>query len=660
MNAVAYDLSRLASYVRFYQTVSNQIEAAWQNLERLHGAAREALEPFREPLAPVASPALASALGDPPIFREALGELWQPTDPKDLSDLDDIYEVAGRFSFQGEDNANLRRIQALVAGARNEIVAQKNRLADLQMLPAQARATASRLAADEEARAAAERAEKTAAFGPLAETVGTRAKQTLDAVRAVPFPDLSSADTAAEEYRKYAVKLDQVYQTCLPFLRKAISNLYGFVGCEPTASWPDALPITPTLPAELCTVPPAGSKELTEARAQLTALGEEELSLGRAREALGTAAARVEGEMAAAQMKDAEIGQEIGVSAMIIDYMAAAEGAEAAREQIHALTGQAAQRVEATGKVLQSQRQTEAAMKLLEEELRRRWEEIGAREQQLAAERKDEPVLFGKDEWRSKVAALEGQLEALKGAYGQGLGSLNQLKIDFSSLSVQVQTEQAQQHLLERQLGEARERLSALEGTLRELGVKLGASRPARAVPVDEARKALASLQQAKLSVAQRMDQLKAEMRRQKEEAVRILGRMKQIAAERQHVTAMVQSAEVDATQGREAALSRLAQERRAVVERHVSEVLGTLEKSLSLVGPVFVDPARDVLMKATEPRAEVSAKVLEAAGAVAPVVEKLARELMPELLSQDATLGQIQREFCDVAPSACQTAWGG
>jgi hypothetical protein len=40
-------------------------------------------------------------------------------------------------------------------------------------------------------------------------------------------------------------------------------------------------------------------------------------------------------------------------------------------------------------------------------------------------------------------------------------------------------------------------------------------------------------------------------------------------------------------------------------------------------------------------------------------VVEQLARELEPELLAQDAMLGQVQREFCDVAANACVAAWG-
>ena len=655
---MAYDLARLSSYVRFYQTVVNQLAAAWQNLERLHLTAKEALTPLAEPLAPVAYAPLLAALEDPVPSREALAALWRPVDGKDLSDLNDIYEVAGRFGFQGEDNTNLARVQALVATARNEILGHRRRLSDLRELPNAARTAAARLRAEEEARASAERAEKMAAFGPLAETVVTRAKQTIDAVRAVPFPDLSNAETAAEEYRKYAAKLDHVYQTCLPFLRKAIQNLYVFVDAEPTASWPDTLPIQKELPPELVTVPPAGSGELTQARASLSSLAEEEIQLGRARDAVSTAAARLEGEMAAAQMKDAEVGQEITTAHAILDLAAAAEQAEVTRVELEGLAAQRASRVESAGAVLSRQRQIEAAIKLLEDELRRRHAELAALEAQLVETRKDEPVLFGKDEWRSKVAAMEEQKAQLQAAYGQRLATLQQFQIDHSSVSVEVQTEQQKQALLERQIAEAQSKSATLELTIREIGTKLGASRPSRAVSADDARKALASLQQAKLGVAERMEALKAEMRRQKDEAVRVLNRMKQIGVERQHVTAMVQSAETAATQGREEALRQLARERRAGVERHVGEVLATLEKSIAHVGPVFIDPAKDLLVAATEPKDEVPARVLEAAEASAPVVDRLFKELDPELLAQDATLGQIQREFCDVAVSACRSAW--
>ncbi len=657
---VGHDLARLSSYVRFYQTVVNQIGAAYQNVERTHGITKEALQPYAEPLTPVGVTALEAAVGEPRAFRDQFDELWWPVDEKDLSDLNDIYEVVGRFGFQGDDNKNLTHVQWLVAGARNEIVAQRARLADLRELPVKSRAAAARILAAEQARASAERTKKLVEFEPLAEIVQTRAKQTVDAVKAVPFADLTAADTAAEEYRKYALKLDHVYQTCLPFLRKAISTLYGFVECEPGASWPDALPITKELPPELVTVPPQGSEELTKARASVAALAEEEITLGRARDAVATMAARLEGEMAAAQMKDAELALEIDTGHMVLDSCIAREHAERLTQQIESLAGQRALRVESTGAVLARQRQIEAAGKLLEEELRRRAQEMAALDTEITALRKDEPVLFGKDEWRNRLSALEQQREMQQGVFAQRQAGLHQAQIEYSSISVEVQTEQAKQALLERQISELQGKFAQCEALVREIGGKLGSARPSRSVSSDNAREAIAALQQAKVGLAERLEKCRMEMRHQKEEAVRVLARMKQIGVERQHVTAMVQSAEVAATQGREEALRQLALERRAGVERHIGEVLATLEKSVSHVSTVFIEPAREVLIKATEPRAEASAKVLSAAEAVVPVVDKLYSELDSVLLAEDATLGQIQREFCDVAVDACRMAWGG
>ena len=50
---------------------------------------------------------------------------------------------------------------------------------------------------------------------------------------------------------------------------------------------------------------------------------------------------------------------------------------------------------------------------------------------------------------------------------------------------------------------------------------------------------------------------------------------------------------------------------------------------------------------------------VREHADKLEPVADKLLAEFEPQLLTQDAMLGQIQREFCDVAPDACRAAWG-
>ena len=82
------------------------------------------------------------------------------------------------------------------------------------------------------------------------------------------------------------------------------------------------------------------------------------------------------------------------------------------------------------------------------------------------------------------------------------------------------------------------------------------------------------------------------------------------------------------------------------------------LEKSLNSVDAVFVEPAKAVMLKAEEPKESVAAKVREVAAKLDPIVQGLFAELEPDLLEQDAMMGQVQRDFCDAAPEACRTAW--
>jgi hypothetical protein len=655
-----YDLPRLASYVRFYLTVVTELGVAWENLARTHTTAKEALDPFASALELLSAPALTAALAPAPAPApgEAFAELFQPVDAAGLTGLTDIYEVVGRFSFQGEANKNLGQVQALVSGARNEIAAQRGRLADLLRLPEQARAAAARLGAEEEARASAESESKTAVFEPLAQQVSVRAEQTIAAMRAVPFPDLASAEAASDEYKRFIGKLEQVYQTCLPFLRKAIGNLYGFIACEPGASWPDALPLVREMPAELCTVPPADSSELGQARQSLKELAAESIQLGRARDEIATSMARLEGEIGAAQVKDKEFELEIGTAGQVVELVATMEQAEAARKALPVLEQLKAERVRAAGEVWQRHRKLEASIKMIEADLAARTEELEKLSEQLAAHKGDEPVLFGKDAWRARGADLEAQIEQRKALSATLVGSLNQLKIELSAISVQVQTEETQRGLVDRQVEGMQARLAALDKVIREMGAALGLARPARPVALAEAQEALGMLQQGRLSIGQLLSRQRDEVRAKKDEGLRILARLKQIGVERQHMQAMVESAEVAATQGREEALRQLAGQRRAAVELHVSEVLGNLEKSLAQVSLTFIEPAREALRKSVAPRADISAAVLESATAVAPVVEKLSQELDPQLLAQDAALGQLQREFCDVAVEACRVAW--
>jgi hypothetical protein len=659
MKVMGYDLTPLGSYVRFYVTVVTQLESVWGAIGSAHADVRAGLEPFGKPLAALASAPLAAALAEPPSPPVALASLWKPKDLQGLSGLNDLYEVAGRFSFQGDDNENVASVQVLVSAARNELHALRTRLQDLAKLPDAARSAAARLSSDVGRAADARRSERSQAFGPLAQTLQLRAKQTVDAVRAVPTPDLNDVDSAADEYRKYVAKVDQVYQTCLPFLRKAVSSLFGFVGSDAPPSWPDSLPLVRELPPELLAVPPADSHELKQARGGVLALDEEEIQLNRLRDEISSNIARLEGEIAAHMTKDNEARGEMGTAVAISEYAAACDQLEAVRRGIASSEQQKAARMQVYSDVWQRQKQVQQAIVAIEEELGNRAAEIAVLEQEVGQLQQREPVLFGKDEWRGRVSGLEGDIEAARLAYTQRIGVLNQLKIDLSALSVQLQTEQSQGELIDRWIADGKGKQAALEKQTREMEAKLGQARPGRPMTAAEGRELLAAHQGRRNELTERIERLRAEVRRRQEEGQQVTARFKQIEVERQRVKGMVDSAQIAATQGRDAALRQLAAQRRSAVERHTSEVLGGLEKSLASVEAVFIEPAREAMERMDTPTELPSATVRENAENLVPVVEALARELEPALLAQDAMLGQIQREFCDVALDACKNAWG-
>jgi hypothetical protein len=656
---MAYDLAPLRSYVRFYQTVVTQITGAWAALQRTHETARKELLPFADPLASVCNATLAACLAESPAPPPALRALWRPQDPEELMGLTDVYEVVGRFTFQGEDNENLGRVQTIVSCARNEMHAQRTRLADLQKLPGVARAAADRLAADEAKNQAARRSAKLAAFAPLAATLHQRAKQSVDAVRGVEVPSLADVQVAADEYRGYVKKLDQVYQTCLPFLRKALADMYEFTGSEVPSSWPDTLPVQPDLPAELLMVPPTDSPELKRARSAMQALDQEENELARARDDVLVTTARLEGELNAFHAKDSEAQQEIVRAGTLVAFATKLEQLDETHRNLANLEQQKAHRTQNIGDLTQRQKQSESTIEALSQELATRKHEIGEAAQQLALERDNEPALFGKDDWRNRVAELEQHIDNLRNGYAQREGLLNQLKIDLSSLTVQVQTEQSQSALIDRWLGDAKARDKSLEAETRELDQRLGPDRPLQRPSVAQAEQFLAGCQNARSELLDRSERMKAEVRRNKEEHARVLARIKQIEVERQKMGGFVQSAQVAATQGFEEAMRQLAARRRSAVGQHVNEVIGELEKSLVSVDAVFVEPARDAMLGHDVPVESLAARVQEHADKLKPVVDALVNELEPDLLSQDAMLGQVQREFCDVAVEACRNAWG-
>jgi chromosome segregation ATPase len=655
---MAYDQTALSSYVRFYTTVVTQLESVWSAIERSHGAMKKELTPFAEPLRPVDAATLQAILNAPPKAPPGLAALWKPQDPLHLNGLNDLYEVVGRFTFQGEDGENLGRVQEIVAIARNEIHGLRSRLADMKRLPEVAMAAAARQATEEGKNTEQRRAQRANDFSPKAHALQKTAKTTIDAIRSVSLPDLSEVESAADEYRKYAQKLESVYQQCLPLLRKYLQELYLFVGAEPPSSWPDALPLIRELPPELLAVPPSDSPDLQRSRTHLQALDDEELQLNRARDDLGAGIARIEGEIEAFKARDAEIKSELAGVSSLAEYAASNDQLLQLSQALVSYEQQRLTRQQALSEIWQRHQQIQQAITVLEEELKNRAAEIHALEQELDLLRKDEPRLFGKDHWRSQVSSLESNIDAARVAYTQRVQEMNKLRIDHSAMSVQVQTEQQNTTLIERWIEDAKKKREGLEKQVREQGSRLGAIKPGQAPTAAQAQERVNATQIARAEIQERIDRLKAEIRRRQEEQLQIAARVKQIDAERQRVKGMVESAQIAATQGRDAALKQLAAQRRSAVDRYVSDILGGLEKSLASVDTLFIEPAREAMLRVDEPTEHASLQLREAGEKIAPLIEALLRELEPELLAQDAMLGQIQREFCDVAPDACRKAW--
>jgi hypothetical protein len=655
---MAYDQTALSSYVRFYTTVVTQLESVWSAIERSHEAMKKELSPFADALRNVDAASFQAILGNAPPPPPALSALWKPKDPLHFHGLNDVYEVVGRFSFQGEDGENLGRVQEVVAVARNEIHGLKSRLTDLKRLPEMAMAAAARQATEEGKSAEQRRTQRANDFAPKAHALQKTAKATVEAIRSVALPDLSDVETAADEYRKYVQKLEGVYQQSLPYLRKYVQDIYQFVGSEPPNSWPDALPLIRELPPELLAVPPADSPELQRARTGLQALDEEELQLTRARDDLGAGIARIEGEIEALKARDAELKGELLHTSSVAEYAAANDQLQQLSQGLLSYEQQKLSRQQALSEIWQRHQQIQQAITVLDEELKNRAAEIRALEQELELLKKEEPRLFGKDHWRSQVSSLESTIDSARVAYTHRVQEMNKLRIDHSAMSVQVQTEQQNSTLIDRWIDDAKKKREALEKQVRELGAKMGPMKPGQAPSAAQAQAQVNATQIARAELQERIERLKAEIRRRQEEQQQITARIRQIEAERQRVKGMVESAQIAATQGREAALKQLAAQRRSNVDRYISDILGNLEKSLVSVDALFIDPAREAMLRVDEPTEQTSLQIREAGEKAAPVIEALLRGLEPELLAQDAMLGQIQREFCDVAPDACRQAW--
>ncbi|MFO0555666.1 MAG: hypothetical protein U0271_45230 [Polyangiaceae bacterium] len=656
---MSYELPPLKSYVRFYLAIVSQLERVWQSLVAIEIAVRDELGPFAEDLAPVPMTAVATLVDSPRTSPIELDELFRPEDAAELTGLTDIYQVVGRFTFQGEDDANLARVSKLVETARAAATENEQALRALEGLKALALETAERMETEEKARAAVARAMQSAKLEPLIETVLLRARQTQDALHAVPIPALDDPANAGDEYKKLRARMQQVYQTCLPFLKNAIAQVWDFVGAPVPQSFPDELPLVEALPPELLTVTAVGSEDVEKAERTLQALAAEAIAMKKAKDDVAVALTKLEGEIAAAMMKREEAAKDVEYAGVLFDWVRLGAMVGGLKKRADDLEGELRARIAASAEY-----QNEAnRIKLRLDEETKALEAKQAESDALAAEHEEisgkEPLLFGKEEWRKKVAELGATVEADRAVLAQQIQAVAQRKMELGAAEVRVQTARAEEAIVERSLADVRQRRLDAEKTFTQAGEKLGSRRPTRLVPPEEVEEIVHALEQKQLELDGNIERLRSEQKRHKEDGLRTLAREKQIEIERQHTQARVESARVARAEGLDAAQKTLAAERKTAVEDHVREILGALSKSLAQVGTVFVDPAREKLRASTEPDFTKAERVRKAAESSAPVVSRLLAERVPELAGVEELLAKIQKEFCDAAKDACRAAWG-
>ena len=655
----AFGPGPLASYVRFYLAIRSQLARVWQSVVAIENSLRDELGPFAADLAPVSHEALKILVDAPRVLPADLEVLWQPEDEAELSGLNDVYQVVGRFSFQGERDENLARVATLVALARQATVENATALQGLAALESRSLATADSLAQAESARAASARSNGTVRFDALAETVLSRAKQTVDALAAVPVPAFDDPKSAAEDFKKLRARMQQVYQTCLPFLQGAIAQLWGLVEGSLPQSFPAELPLVEDLPLELLQITPVGSEEVEKAEKTLATLAEEGASVARTKSALTEELAKLRGALEVLESRRSENAADLELAVTLHDWARTHELLNQQQQRINELEKDLSGRVTASGALAEAVTRARADLEQREAVAVEKRALFAAAQAALAELEKKEPLLFGKEEWRSKLADSRDHV-SLFGSELEGLETaLGQRRAELSATAVRAETAGTERSIAERSLLDARSRRTEIERNLTALAEKLGTRRPTRPVPPSETEELVLALEKQRSLFEQEGLRLKETERRHAEDGARAISRQKQIDVERQHVEARVEGARIARAEGLEAAEKRLSEQRKLAVDDHVREVLGALNKSIGQVGTVFIEPAREKLRQSTEPNFSQAERVRQATQLVAPVLARILAERAPELAAISELCDKIQKEFCDPAREACTRAWG-
>ncbi len=641
------------AYVRAYLSVVDDLDRVIQSLSGAHAMARESVRAYDDVLRDVpgtAQPAPAAVL--------STSALWRPRDPVSLAALTDVYEVVGRFSFQGDDDANLGAVGALAGALRAEVERQRASFAELSRVPALASDHAGALEEKELASSRAQQAELLKQFEPAAAQLREIAQKLLGAIRAEKKPDLSKLDAAEASYQDYVSRVRGLYAKALPFLRAQLGELCRLAGCDTPQSWPDALPFAATLPPELVTAPPQETPALAQARQATDALAAQEAALARAQDELGVQLRRSDGELTALAQREAEALKEIAAAKVVVRWATKLDELDALRAHAAAVQTEGTARTQSLASLGAEAQRASAAIAALQRDATEWAQAIAAKEEAVADHRKREPWL-GKDDWRKALEELEGELAEMRAELTRRQQSIAAQQGEVARVNGRQAAEQAAVGALARQHEELKARDAALQQEVARVEQELGPARPARRVTVQQAEESLAALQAARNEARARVERVAAEMRRIREDTDRAAVQLKQLQAERERHGGALAAAQRQSSTAYDEALRTLASRRQAAFDSHAQQVLSGLEDSLSQVDRVFVDPARRALLVRAGVMSGAPGQLRDRAAAFGQALAEASRRADEVFVAQLATLDAVERDFLARAPEACRAAWG-
>jgi predicted nucleic acid-binding Zn-ribbon protein len=639
--------------VRRYLAALAEIDRAIAGLAAAHGAVRETLQGFDDVLREVPdapTPAPAALL--------STGTLWRPSDPARLTGLTDLYEVVGRFTFEGDDGSNVAAMRQLVEAIRAEVERQRASLSDLARLPALAETHAASLDAKEHASAHTQRTELLQQFEPAATTLREVAQKLLGALQAEKKPDLSNLDSAEADYQHYVARMQGLYGKALPFLREQLAELCRLAGVEVPPSWPETLPFAPTLPPHLVAAPPAETPQLATARQTLDAIKAREDELSRAIDELGVQLRRCQGELEALAQRETKALEEIQTARAVLRWATKLDELDATRQTAATLAAEVQARTQAQLRLRVEVQRINAALVALQKDATEWAQGLAAKEQALTEQRKNEPALFGRDEWRRRLDECEAEVDELRTELTRKQQQIQALQSELAQLQGRDQAEQTALVTLARQQKDVEARDATLQQEVAALEQELGAARPPRRLTVAQAEESLAATQAARSDVRARVERVGNEMRRIREDIDRATVQLRQTQSDREKQAEVVSAALHRATSAHEEALRSLASRRQAAFERHTQQVLSELEASLTRVDSVFVEPARRALLLRGGMTSGASNRLREQAAALAQALAETTRRVEAIFTTELARIERVEQDFLARVPEAFRHLW--